>query len=87
MKTCPICHAVAFDDAAICYGCLHRFADNEEHRCIEGDDSLFAIDSKPEERTIPTVANADMPSFSIRFTPLREPSGVVAWSCSIEQQS
>lgn len=25
MKTCPICNAKAFDDADICYGCLHRF--------------------------------------------------------------
>lgn len=29
MKTCPICGARAFDDAAVCYGCLHRFADEE----------------------------------------------------------
>lgn len=28
MKTCPICHARAFDDAEVCYGCLHRFADD-----------------------------------------------------------
>lgn len=28
MKTCPVCQAKAFDDAAICYGCMHRF--NEE---------------------------------------------------------
>ncbi|WP_087881572.1 hypothetical protein [Arabiibacter massiliensis] len=27
MKTCPICHARAFDDAEVCFGCLHRFAD------------------------------------------------------------
>ena len=25
MKSCPICHAVAFDDALLCYGCPHRF--------------------------------------------------------------
>lgn len=25
MKECPICKAIAFDDARICYGCLHRF--------------------------------------------------------------
>ena len=27
MKTCPVCGARAFDDAAVCYGCMHRFAD------------------------------------------------------------
>ncbi len=25
MKMCPVCKAVSFDDADICYGCLHRF--------------------------------------------------------------
>lgn len=25
MKTCPICGARAFDDAGVCFGCLHRF--------------------------------------------------------------
>ncbi len=25
MKVCPICRALAFDDAEVCYGCMHRF--------------------------------------------------------------
>lgn len=25
MKTCPVCSAKAFDDARICYGCMHSF--------------------------------------------------------------
>lgn len=25
MKVCPVCRAKAFDDAEVCYGCLHRF--------------------------------------------------------------
>lgn len=25
MKSCPICAAKAFDDAEVCFGCLHRF--------------------------------------------------------------
>ena len=29
MKTCPICGARAFDDAETCFGCLHRFVDEE----------------------------------------------------------
>lgn len=28
MKTCPICNAVTFDDADICFGCLHRYSDD-----------------------------------------------------------
>lgn len=30
MKTCPVCQAKAFDDAEVCYGCLHRFERKEE---------------------------------------------------------
>lgn len=25
MKTCPVCKSGAFDDAEVCYGCLHQF--------------------------------------------------------------
>ena len=35
MKTCPICHAVAFDDASTCFGCMHRF--EQEGSAGEGD--------------------------------------------------
>ena len=27
MKTCPTCGARAFDDAEVCFGCLHRYGD------------------------------------------------------------
>ena len=27
MKTCPICGARAFDDAEVCFGCLHRYGE------------------------------------------------------------
>lgn len=29
MKVCPVCGAKAFDDAAVCYGCLHRFGSDD----------------------------------------------------------
>ena len=52
MKTCPICHAVAFDDAETCYGCLHRFAEDEvPYRATEGNESTlpaFSIRFTPE---------------------------------------
>lgn len=31
MKTCPVCSAKAFDDARICYGCMHSF-EAESHK-------------------------------------------------------
>lgn len=30
MKTCPVCHARAFDDAQMCFGCLHRFDESPQ---------------------------------------------------------
>lgn len=27
MKACPVCHARTFDDAEVCYGCMHRYED------------------------------------------------------------
>ena len=29
MRVCPVCHARAFDDAEVCYGCMHRFSGRE----------------------------------------------------------
>ena len=29
MRVCPVCHARAFDDAEVCYGCMHRFSSKE----------------------------------------------------------
>ena len=29
MRVCPVCHARAFDDAEICYGCMYRFGGKE----------------------------------------------------------
>lgn len=41
MKTCPICQARAFDDAEVCYGCLHRFVKPDEDA---GDDLGWEFD-------------------------------------------
>ncbi len=30
MKECPICHEFCFEDMEICFGCLHRFSEDEE---------------------------------------------------------
>lgn len=38
MKTCPVCQAVAFDDAETCFGCMHRF---------EEDDAVPKINTPP----------------------------------------
>ena len=62
MKTCPVCHATAFEDAEICYGCMHRYT--------EADEAPVFPDAPPD--------------FRIRFTPTREQSGTLTWTCAVE---
>ena len=41
MKTCPTCGARAFDDAEVCFGCLHRYGE-EPVRPNVADDAVVA---------------------------------------------
>ena len=43
MKICPVCEARCFDDMEVCYGCLHRFAKEEERITAEGTITVPAI--------------------------------------------
>ena len=38
MKVCPVCKSLSFDDAEVCYGCLHQFA-AEDASSKRGDDA------------------------------------------------
>lgn len=44
MKTCPICRARTFDDAEVCYGCMHRFGGEEERRFVAAEDAGWEPD-------------------------------------------
>ena len=68
MKTCPVCRAVAFDDAEVCFGCMHRFEEG-------------AAEPNPEPE--PVASESTPPAFTIRFTPETEPTGTVNWICSV----
>ncbi len=35
-KECPVCHALCFSDMDVCYGCLHKFSE-EDPRIREED--------------------------------------------------
>ena len=76
MKTCPVCEALAFDDAPICYGCLHRFGEEDARS------EAAPIGSAPSVEA--AESGADLPVFSIRFTPEPVKSGGVTWKCSVE---
>ena len=53
MKTCPICKCLAFDDARICFGCMHPFEsdrdDNPQERTNRAGDvpSRFVVSFVP----------------------------------------
>ena len=72
MKTCPVCQAVAFDDAAVCYGCLHRFGEGDGAIAFAGDESARAHAAQMP------------PDFVVRFTPVMDPSGSFSWTCAVE---
>lgn len=61
MKVCPVCKARSFDDAQVCYGCLHKFTQQEMNVYQEsrpavqtssgGSDSFAAGDAAPQPCT------------------------------------
>ena len=69
MKTCPICHAKAFDDAETCYGCLHRFGESaavgDAPCAVSGDaapapcDEVTDADADPDAAVAVTADAAD----------------------------
>lgn len=45
MKTCPVCRSGAFDDAKVCYGCLHPYADGAGAVRVETSDGAVRASS------------------------------------------
>ena len=74
VKQCPICQAVAFDDAKTCFGCLHDFTANDAP----------AVKSKPEPDLNPEPAPEAPPAFVIQIKPERERSGLTSWTCTVD---
>lgn len=89
MKVCPVCQARAFDDAASCYGCLHRFTEDDHDVCEK-------VDWSEATAPLPAVAVSEAeggrsgdlpgppPGFCIRLTPTVESTGAVTWQCAVE---
>lgn len=71
MKTCPVCRAVAFDDAEVCFGCMHRFEEG-------------TAEPNPEPEPEPVASESAPPAFTIRFIPEAEPEGALKWNCVVE---
>ena len=41
MRQCPVCQAWCFDDMPICFGCMHRFDNDEEPHGLPNDTEVF----------------------------------------------
>ena len=76
MKVCPICHSKAFDDAAICFGCMHRFGEKPAQ--------VLPVPEHPvaDGRTGPRHS-IDLPAFLIKLTPPQLGESR-SWTCSVE---
>ena len=74
MKTCPICHSGAFDDARICYGCLHRFTDEEP---------AVSVERPPVGPTAPGGG----PALLISVQAVSGGDGAVEWRCDADGRS
>ncbi len=61
MKECPICKAGSFDDAEVCYGCLHRF---------EPGEGAKAAAAAPTGPTLPPAAVTSKPVQSGTMSPI-----------------
>ena len=90
MKICPVCDAVAFDDASTCYGCLHAF-DHEDPGCERqsGSPSGMPEPENPcaEPERPPQGQSASSATFLITLTPRKSGSGLIEWSCSVSPLS
>ena len=81
MKTCPVCHAVAFDDATTCFGCMHRFdTDPYDGRPLA---PLSNDDPFPHDNDRSTVTIDAPLSFLVSLTPVQR-GDATTWTCSIE---
>ena len=52
MKTCPICKARCFDDMEVCYGCMHRFAEDEAAPMNCGEDDAEQREMHAREKPL-----------------------------------
>ncbi len=74
MKTCPFCHSGAFDDAQICYGCLHRFT---------GEEPAVSAARPP----VGSTATGTGPALLISVQAVSGSDGAVEWRCDADGRS
>lgn len=80
MKTCPICGAIAFDDAETCFGCLHAFAATEGEADQQARAQVAGAPFGRHGRTL----GPDSVSFVLSLVPTSQPGGGFSWACTVE---
>ena len=60
MKTCPVCRARAFEDAEVCYGCLHRFDGDGRDSAVAEETAWEPADAVQRAASAPPSAQAQL---------------------------
>lgn len=81
MKTCPVCQAIAFDDARQCFGCLHDFGMD----CDLADGAVELAHEPPSGAKVDRQTREDACiSFTVRLIPEAGACGDASWRCVID---
>lgn len=70
MKICPVCSARSFDDAELCFGCLHPFGPQDEPG--------FQVQAK--------ASSENLPSFFVHVWADRGDDDALVWHCRAEAE-
>lgn len=63
MKTCPVCKAQVFDDMPVCFGCMHRFDEDEARASAPVEAPVSALSPTAARDPLPaSVVPAAAPS-------------------------
>ena len=60
MKTCPVCRARAFEDAEVCYGCLHRFDGDGRDSAVAEETAWEPAEAVQRAASAPPSAQAQL---------------------------
>lgn len=76
MKTCPVCKARAFDDAQVCYGCLHKFSQQEtaNYQVFSPTSHAMGVNDSAKANGLHPVETARVPA--VRMQECEEASAV-----------
>lgn len=76
MKACPICRAMTFDDAEVCYGCMHRFAEKAGYGGVFEEGTNWEPDEgvRPLARPLQEKGSAPIPESGVTPSVSRVPT-------------